>query len=254
MKKLIAGNWKMNGTTASADALADSIVKAIQSNPQLTETCDFVVCPPALHITTVRKAVEKSPVAVGGQDCSQRDNGAVTGDISAEMLADAGCTYVILGHSERRQFHDESDSLISAKAAAAHAKGLTAIICVGETEQERERGQQEAVVGAQLNGAIPRSATAANTVIAYEPVWAIGTGKSATPDDIAAMHGFIRERLKERLADSAQIRILYGGSVKPENAASIFTIDNVDGALIGGASLKSEQYIGIASCVAGDKR
>lgn len=239
MKKLIAGNWKMNGDAKSAEALIVNIEKAIEQGPAVLETCDFVVCPPFVHIPMVKDLV--SVVAVGGQDCSERSNGAFTGSISAPMLKDVGATYVILGHSERRQYQNEGDELIAAKAKAANEAGLITIICVGETEAEREAGNQEAVVGGQLDRSIPQGATAQNTVIAYEPVWAIGTGKTATAEDIRAMHAFIRAKVP------GDMRILYGGSVKPSNAAEIFAVKNVDGALIGGASLKTEDYLGIAT-------
>ncbi len=235
----------MNGSVSAARALVKDIAAGLGDLPQ---RCDFVVCPPAIHLEIaldhIRQA--KVQVAVGGQDCAMTENGAFTGDISAEMLADFGCSYVILGHSERRQHHKESNEIVAAKAAIAHKKGLVAIICVGERENERDAGVEQDVVAAQLAGSLPSSAAAGNTVIAYEPVWAIGTGKTATPEDVRAMHKFIRANLKEKLEDFAQMRILYGGSVKPENAAALLSIENVDGALIGGASLKADQYLGIA--------
>lgn len=239
MKKLIAGNWKMNGTEKSADALIIAVEEAIEQNPAVLETCDFVVCPPFVHIPMVKD--KTSVVAVGGQDCSEKASGAFTGDIAAPMLKDIGATYVILGHSERRQYHKESDQLVHDKAVSANAHGLITIICVGETEAEREAGKQNDVVAAQLAASVPAAATAQNTVIAYEPVWAIGTGKTATADDIRAMHEFIRGKVP------GDMRILYGGSVKPSNAAEIFAVPNVDGALIGGASLKVEDFMGIAT-------
>jgi len=247
MKKLIAGNWKMNGDAKSAKTLITGIEEAIAAAPGVLEKCDFVVCPPFVHIPMVKDLA--SVCAVGGQNCSDKDSGAFTGDIAPSMLKDIGASYVILGHSERRQYHEESDELIAAKAAAANKAGLVTIICVGETEAEREGGVQEAVVGGQLDRSLPDGVNAQNTVIAYEPVWAIGTGKTATAEDIRAMHGFIRKKLGETLADSANSRILYGGSVKPSNAAEIFGVENVDGALIGGASLKVEDYMGIAKAV-----
>lgn len=249
MKKLIAGNWKMNGTEQSSDALIVAVEEAIQKNAAVLEQCDFVVCPPFLYLPMVKD--KTSVVAVGGQDCSDRENGAFTGDTSATMLKDIGATYVILGHSERRQYHAESDVLVAAKAQMANAAGLITIICVGETEAEREAGAQNDVVGAQLKASLPQGVNAQNTVIAYEPVWAIGTGKTATAEDIRAMHAFIREKLVQTLADGANIRILYGGSVKPSNAAEIFGVPNVDGALIGGASLKADDFMGIANAVKG---
>lgn len=243
MKKLIAGNWKMNGDAKSAEALITGIEEGIAQKPELLNGCDFVVCPPFVHIPMVKDLV--SVCAVGAQDCSEHVSGAYTGNIAAPMLKDVGAAYVILGHSERRQYQEESDELIAAKAKAANAAGLITIICVGETEAEREGGVQNDVVGGQLERSIPEGVNAQNTVIAYEPVWAIGTGKTATAEDIRAMHGFIREKL----SNIPDVRILYGGSVKPSNAAEIFGVPNVDGALIGGASLKTEDYLGIAAAV-----
>lgn len=231
----------MNGDSRTAEGLIIGVETAIAGNPALLETCDFVVCPPYLHIPMVSARV--SSCAVGGQDCSERSNGAYTGDISAQMLKDVGATYVIIGHSERRQYHHEPDGVVCAKARAANDAGLVTIICVGETDAEREAGTQNEVVAAQLAGSLPTGANAQNTVIAYEPVWAIGTGKTATAEDIRAMHEFIRAKV------SSDMRILYGGSVKPSNAAEIFAVPNVDGALIGGASLKTEDFIGIAAAV-----
>ena len=245
MKKLIAGNWKMNGTLAEARKLAQAVAAGVDS--VLLKTCDFVVCPPAPHLGTVGEALKGGAVSLGAQDCALTENGAYTGDISASMLADSGCKYVILGHSERRQHHGETDKDVAWKARLAWAQGLVAIICVGETESQRELGLEQAVVGRQLAEALPPAASGQNTVIAYEPVWAIGTGKTATPDDVAAMHSFIRAKLQEQLADSGNMRILYGGSVKPDNALELLAVENVDGALIGGASLKADQYLAIAS-------
>ncbi len=249
MKKLIAGNWKMNGDARAAEALITGVEEAIAAAPGVLGQCDFVVCPPFVHIPMVRDKV--SVVAVGGQDCSRQISGAYTGDTSPAMLKDVGASYVILGHSERRQYQNESDELVAAKAKCANEAGLVTIICVGETDAEREANLQESVVGGQLERSIPDGATAENTVIAYEPVWAIGTGKTATPEDIRAMHGFIREKLSEKLADGGKVRILYGGSVKPSNAAEIFAVPDVNGALIGGASLKTADFMGIAEAVKG---
>lgn len=245
MKKLIAGNWKMNGTMESALALGSSIVEAIQADPQILERCDFVVCPPSLYIVPVETVLTQA-VSLGAQDCAATDNGAYTGDLSAAMLHNVHCDYVILGHSERRQYHAETDTQVAAKAEAAHGKGLITIICVGETEAQRDANKQYDIVGAQLEAAIPASSSAQNTVIAYEPVWAIGTGKTASTADIQAMHAFIRETMAKKLAGAEKLRILYGGSVKPDNAADIFAVENVDGALIGGASLKTNDYMAIA--------
>lgn len=235
-KKLIAGNWKMNGTLADAKALAQAL-----GNPVNADVC---ICPPYLHLNTVLTAKTLS-VALGAQDCSLKDNGAFTGEISANMLKDVGCTYVILGHSERRQYHGESNAQVAEKATKAHASDLITIICVGETEAERTSGVQNQIVTTQLAESIPASADAQNLVIAYEPVWAIGTGKTATLDDIKDMHAVIRKFLQEKLDNSDSIRILYGGSVKADNAKEILAIQNVDGALVGGASLKADQFLTI---------
>jgi triosephosphate isomerase len=214
-----------------------------------------MICPPATLLDRAREVLTGSIVRLGAQDCHPKPMGANTGDISAEMLADAGAEAVIVGHSERRTDHGESDALVAAKAAAAHRAKLTAIICVGETEAQRRGGETLAVVGGQLDGSLPASANAANTVIAYEPVWAIGTGLTPTRTDIAEVHGFIRERLKKRLgAEGAGIRILYGGSVKPGNAAELLAIPDVNGALVGGASLKATDFYGILSAYRGNHR
>jgi triosephosphate isomerase len=247
MKKLIAGNWKMNGDLATALTLTREIVAGIEADPRMTSDCDFLICPSFVHLARVRanlgqKNIESGAIMLGAQDCSEKDNGAVTGDISAVMLADCGVNAVILGHSERRQGHGESNALVKAKATQAHKAGLIAVICVGETETEREQGTHFKVVETQIKASLPEGANSENTVIAYEPVWAIGTGKTATPDDVKSMHKHIREVI-------GNMRILYGGSVKADNAAGLFATENVDGALIGGASLKSDQYLGIAKAV-----
>ncbi|MCB1529863.1 MAG: triose-phosphate isomerase [Rhodospirillales bacterium] len=249
MKKLIAGNWKMNGTAESAIELAEAVSAGIEGNPGLLDTCDFLICPPFLHIPLVQGALSEpvfDAIFLGAQDCSSYQNGAYTGDVSAAMIADMGCTHVILGHSERRQYFGEKDMLVAEKALLAHREGLTTIVCVGENEAEREAGRAQDVVGKQLGHSLPGHSTPKNLVVAYEPVWAIGTGKSATVEDIRDMHAFIRAQLSERLESCENIRILYGGSVKPANAAEILATENVDGALIGGASLKAEDFIGIA--------
>ncbi len=244
-RKLIAGNWKMNGLHADGVALASGIAEKLKAAG--TVAFDLLVCPPATLIWPVAAAVKGSGLAVGGQDCHAKTSGAHTGDISPAMLVDAGCSHVIVGHSERRQDHKEPDALIADKAAAAHAAGLVAIICVGETLEQREAGQAGAVVASQLAGSIPPGSTAVNTVIAYEPVWAIGTGRTATPADVAEIHALIRQDLLKRLADGARVRILYGGSVKPSNAGELMAVADVDGALVGGASLKVEDFWGIAA-------
>lgn len=248
MKKLIAGNWKMNGSFESARSLVAGINRAAVAEPSVFDRADILVCPPAPYIAFVMDMIAQAQneIMIGGQDCAACEEGAYTGDVAASMLADTGCRYVILGHSERRQYHGESDELIAQKAALAHKYNLRPIICVGETQEQRESGQQEDIVAAQLEASIPAGAEAGNLVIAYEPVWAIGTGKTATPDDVAAMHGFIRGKLQEKLADSDKILILYGGSVKPDNAKTLLHIPDVGGALIGGASLKADDFMAIA--------
>lgn len=242
-KKLIAGNWKMNMSGKSAVDLADSIVRAAGG---YSLTCDFVLCPPFPYIESVVKICKGSNVSVGGQDCSVHEAGAYTGEVSAEMLADIGARYVIIGHSERRQCHGESDSLVAGKAKAAFGHGLVAIVCVGETLAEREAGRAFDVVAEQVLCSVPEESTARNLVIAYEPVWAIGTGKTATPEDAEAMHSFIRGKLKSRFADYKEMRILYGGSMKPDNAKALLAMPNIDGGLIGGASLVPGQFLAIA--------
>jgi triosephosphate isomerase len=244
-RKLIAGNWKMHGLRAEGVALARGLAERLAAAAGVP--FDLLVCPPATVIWPVAEALQGSGVAVGGQDCHPKEKGAHTGDISAAMLADAGCRYAIVGHSERRHDHGEPDALIAAKAAAAHAAGLIAIICVGETEAQRETGGAASVVARQLAGSIPPGATAANTVIAYEPVWAIGTGKTASPADVDDMHRHIRSELRGRLADGEAMRVLYGGSVKPANAKELLAIPDVDGALVGGASLKADEFWAIAA-------
>lgn len=211
-------------------------------------TCDIVVCPPLTLIDRAVERVKGSNLAIGAQDCHAQQSGAHTGDVSAEMLADIGARYVILGHSERRVSHGEDDEIVRAKAVAAHRAGLIAIVCVGETRHERDEGRAIGVVGGQLRESVPEGATSANLVIAYEPVWAIGTGLVPTDEQIEEVHAAIRQMLEERLGDDGHsVRILYGGSVKASNAAAIFGLRNVDGALVGGASLKASEFAGIIS-------
>ena len=244
MIPLVAGNWKMNGLSASRSELA----KIIAGAGDLAGKADLMVCPPATLIATFAIGVRGSSVAVGAQDCHADASGAHTGDISAEMLADAGASAVIVGHSERRTDHHETDAQVCAKVQAAWRAGLTAIVCIGERRAERDAGKALDVVGRQLKGSLPDGATAAKLVIAYEPVWAIGTGLTPTPADVAEVHAFLRKRLTERLGvGGARTRILYGGSVKPANAKELLTILEVNGALVGGASLKAEDFLGIAS-------
>lgn len=246
MKKMIAGNWKMNGNLDEVVSLMNALTEGLKAKPELTGKADFVISPAFVHIALAQSMLPQG-VGLGAQNCSERQNGAYTGDISAKMLEDAGCQYVILGHSERRQYHGETSEIIAAKAKSAHDAGLKTIICVGETEAEREEGRQDAVVIDQLRKSLPEGVRADNTVIAYEPVWAIGTGKTPTAQDVEAIHATIRACLKEKLDNPDSMRILYGGSVKPENAALLLTIKNVDGALVGGASLKADQFLAIAA-------
>jgi len=232
LRQLVAGNWKMNGLKAGIGNAA----------------CDVAICPPATLIAAAVARAAGSALVIGGQDCHPKASGAHTGDISAEMIADAGGKLVIVGHSERRADHKEGNELVRSKAEAGWRAGLLVILCIGETEAERKAGETNAVLSKQLAGSVPEGATAANTVIAYEPVWAIGTGLTASNDDIAAAHAHIRSRLAERFGDGAKaIRILYGGSVKPSNAGEILKLDDVDGALVGGASLKAADFLAIVA-------
>jgi triosephosphate isomerase (TIM) len=241
---LIAGNWKMNGVAASARELA----KIVAGATGLLGKAELMVCPPATLIALFAAAARGSAVRIGAQDCHTDASGAHTGDISAEMLADAGASAVIVGHSERRADHFETDVIVRAKAQAAWRAGLLAIVCVGEQRAEREARRTLEVVGRQLDGSLPDGAAAARLVVAYEPVWAIGTGLTPTPSDVAEVHAFIRSRLVARFsAEAARIRILYGGSVKPSNARDLLTVPDVDGALVGGASLKADDFLGIAA-------
>jgi triosephosphate isomerase len=243
--KLVAGNWKMNGLREEGAALARALrdhATAAGPGPR----CEVLVCPPATLLSTADGILAGSGIALGGQDCHAAPKGAYTGDISAEMLADLGCSYVILGHSERRQGHGETDGVVRGKIAAAWRAGLVSILCVGETQRQRQAGEAVAVVSSQLAGSMPDDATAASLVVAYEPVWAIGTGLTATIEDIAATHAEIRSRIPRGT------RILYGGSVNPKNADAILSLPEVDGALVGGASLNADDFWAIAqSCAAG---
>jgi triosephosphate isomerase (TIM) len=244
IRPLVAGNWKMNGTTASLNELR-AIGHGFMSG--LDAETDVLVCPPATLLAHAADIFSTTPVKVGGQDCHAKESGAHTGDISAEMLKDAGASHVIVGHSERRTDHGETDAMVRAKAEAAWRAGLVAIICIGETKAERELGATLDILSRQIMGSAPQAATHANTVIAYEPVWAIGTGLTPTAADVAEAHAHIRAELRELLsAESARIRILYGGSVKPSNAVELLGVKNVDGALVGGASLKAADFLGIA--------
>jgi triosephosphate isomerase len=243
-RPLIAGNWKMNGLKASLVELA----AIAQGADDVAGKADLLVCPPATLLFAAVGVAKGSKLALGAQDCHAAASGAHTGDISAEMLADAGATAIIVGHSERRADHGETDAAVRAKAEAAWRAGLVAIVCVGETQGQRDAGETLDVVGRQLAGSLPEGATAANLVVAYEPVWAIGTGRTPTVKDVEEVHGLIRNKLKERFnAEGNRVRILYGGSVKPSNAAELMAVANVDGALVGGASLKAADFLAIAA-------
>ncbi len=231
--KLVAGNWKTNDLRADGRALAADIAARARGAPP---PCELLICPPATLLDTVGAAIAGSGVALGGQDCRDLEKGACTGDISAEMLKDAGCGYVILGHSERRATYAETDAMVRAKVVGACRAGLRPIVCVGETHADREAGRQVAIVCGQLHGSLPAGATAATLVVAYEPIWAIGTGLTPTLADIVAMHQEIRGVIPDGT------RILYGGSCNPKNAAGIMALEEVDGGLIGGASLKAEDF------------
>jgi triosephosphate isomerase (TIM) len=239
---LVAGNWKMNGLAASEGELTKIVNGAAGCK------ADLMVCPPATLIGSFAAATRGSAIAIGGQDCHAEPSGAHTGDVAAEMLKDAGAVAVIVGHSERRTDHHETDAQVRAKAVAARRAGLIAIVCIGEQRAEREAGQTLAVLGRQLDGSLPDGRTGANLVIAYEPVWAIGTGLTPTPADVAEAHAYIRQRLEARFgSEGGRVRILYGGSVKPANAKELLTIANVNGALVGAASLKAADFLGIAA-------
>lgn len=245
VRPLIAGNWKMNGSLAEAAALAGAVAAGASPGP------DLLVCPPFLYVPGVAAALAGRGVAVGAQDCHAAAKGAHTGDVAAPMLRDVGAAYVILGHSERRANHAETDAAVRAKTEAALAAGLTPIVCVGESEAERLAGAAEAVVTTQLDGSLPDGFAAAAGVVAYEPVWAIGTGRTPTEAEIAAVHATIRARLVARFgAAGGALRILYGGSMKPSNAAAILALPNVDGGLIGGASLVAADFLAIAKAAA----
>lgn len=243
MRSLIAGNWKMNGLAASL-AEIETVCEAVTAQPP---PGDVLICPPA---TLIAQAAWKAKgrIAIGGQDCHAEPSGAFTGDVSAEMLRDAGAAAVIVGHSERRQFHAESDAVVMAKAQAAWRAGLLAIVCIGESDDQRDAGDALKICGGQLTASVPSGMTADNTAVAYEPIWAIGTGKTATARDIAEMHAYIRHCLTGRFGAAAEaVRILYGGSVKPSNAREILAVPEVGGALVGGASLKAQDFLAIVS-------
>lgn len=246
-RKLVVGNWKMNGCRASVGSLLGGMVDAVPSRP-----VEVAVCPAFVHLPLALELCAGSVVAVGGQDCSHAVSGAYTGEIAAPMLADLGCRWVILGHSERRQYHGESEELVAAKVTAAVEAGLQPIVCVGETREQREDGEAEAVVGAQVRGALAGQASLAGLVVAYEPVWAIGTGLTASPQQAQEMHAYLRGCLAEiDGVDPEATRVLYGGSVKAANAGDLFAQPDIDGALVGGASLDAGEFLAIVGAALG---
>lgn len=250
-RPLIVGNWKMNGLRADARALALDLATRLRWH--LTPAFDMMLCPPFPLLADVADAIRGSDLGLGAQDCHAKPSGAFTGDVAAPLLKDIGCSAVIVGHSERRTLHGETDAVVKAKAEAALAAGLCAIVCIGETESERDSKRTLEVVSRQVDGSLPRGATATSVVVAYEPVWAIGTGRTPTPADVEEVHAAVRARLGTRLAggatDAGAMRILYGGSVNAANAGQLLNLDNVDGGLVGGASLKAQDFWTIAqSC------
>ncbi|WP_169569168.1 triose-phosphate isomerase [Sneathiella limimaris] len=240
IRPLIAGNWKMNGLKGESSEVIRELLAKVSTvaNPG----CDILICPPALVVNELAALCEGTSISIGGQDCHPNVSGAHTGDISAEMLKDAGASYCIVGHSERRTDHGESNETVKAKAEAAIRAGLIAIVCVGETLEEREGGKTLNVISEQVKNSLPEGATAENTVIAYEPVWAIGTGKTPTPQDVAEVHAHMRAELSALMTDANGVRLLYGGSVKGSNAPELMGLENVDGGLVGGASLTAEDF------------
>lgn len=243
IRPLVAGNWKMNGM---GDQLDELRVIVNRPNSAIGEKIDALICVPATLVWRAAHSVEGEKLSIGGQDCHAKQSGAHTGDIAASMLKDAGASHVIVGHSERRTDHGETDAIVNAKARAGWEAGLTAIICIGETELQRKAGSTLEIIATQLAGSIPDNADADNTIVAYEPVWAIGTGLTPTAEDVREVHASIRAALGDRFGEQgAKMRILYGGSVKPSNAVELLGIDNVDGALVGGASLKAPDFLAI---------
>lgn len=244
IRPLVAGNWKMNGLKANfgeVQAVGDALL-----GPLASVAADVMIAPPATLIAGFASGLGERPVLLAGQDCHAKASGAHTGDISAEMLKDAGASAVIVGHSERRADHGETSEQVRAKAEAAHRAGLVAIVCIGETQEERAAGATLDVVSRQLKGSMPKASTAVDTAVAYEPVWAIGTGLTPTPDDVKIVHAAIRRDLVDLIGpEGAHMRILYGGSVKPDNAATLMSVENVNGALVGGASLKASDFLAI---------
>jgi triosephosphate isomerase len=246
---IVFGNWKMNGRRAEAEALVRDILRGLKSDA----TGTIGICPPATLLTSASGWLQGSSVQLGGQDCAIEASGAFTGDISAPMLKDAGCGFTLVGHSERRHGHGESDALVKAKAEAAFEAGLNVVLCIGETEAEWDAGETIAVLDRQLEGSLPAGASADNLIVAYEPVWAIGTGKTPTMDDIASTHAHLRSKVASLVATGRDLPLLYGGSVKAANAGEILSIDDVDGALVGGASLKADEFLQIFEAGQGAK-
>lgn len=245
MRTLLAGNWKMNGLHASLAEIR-ALIRSIGQRP----AADIIICPPATLIAEAARTVRSAPIEIGGQDCHAESSGAFTGDISAEMLRDAGATAVIVGHSERRQCHGETNHIVAAKLTAASRAGLAPILCIGESEAQRDRGEAISAVRRQLSESMDAKFKPVELVVAYEPVWAIGTGRTPKPQEIVQMHEAVRAVLIERLGqEGAQIRILYGGSVKPDNAGEILSLPGVGGALIGGASLKAADFLSILQAI-----
>jgi len=245
LRPLIAGNWKMNGLREEATTLVRDLLDGLAGSPGEAEV---LVCPPFTRLESLAGTLAGTAIALGAQDCHAQAKGAFTGDISAPMLAEIGCRYVIVGHSERRQYHGEGDAAVRDKAEAALAAGLVPIVCVGESEAQRDAGEAVAVVRSQVSGSLPQAIGGERLVVAYEPVWAIGTGKTARPEDVRQMHAAIREQLRAMAgAEGDGVRLLYGGSVKPENAAELLAIEDVDGALVGGASLKARDFLAIVA-------
>jgi triosephosphate isomerase len=245
LRHLVAGNWKMNGSRSMAAALIADLKS--QSGGL---AADLLVCPPFPYLIHASEFLMGSNIALGAQDCAPKESGAHTGDVAAVMLKDCGCSHVIVGHSERRTDHGESSAEVAAKAKAAQAAGLIAIVCVGETDRQRDAGETLKVVESQIVNSIPAGSTTANLVIAYEPVWAIGTGRTATAGDVEVVHAQIRKLLLAGVKGGEGVRILYGGSVKPSNAAELMAVPEVNGALVGGASLKAADFLGIAAACA----
>jgi len=246
---LIAGNWKMNGLSADGVALASGLADKMKSAGAVN--FEMLVCPPTTLISKVADAISGSGIQLGGQDCHMNEKGAHTGDTSAVMLKDIGCAYALVGHSERRTDHGETDAVVAAKAAAAQGQGLVAVVCIGETEAQRDAGKTLDVNGSQIAGSVPDGSTAANTVIAYEPVWAIGTGRTPTSAEVQDVHAFIRGELVKKIGadEAAKTRILYGGSMNPKNAKELLALADVDGGLIGGASLKVDDFWAVAQSI-----